>query len=49
MKQNQDVKFRLRYESVLKSMPADIRTELARRKLAEIDEIKRNSQQKNKE
>ena len=40
----QDVKYRLRYEDMLKTMPSDIRQELARRKLEEISKIDRCEQ-----
>jgi len=40
----QNGKYRLRYESMLKAMPPDIRQELARRKLEEINEIYRKKQ-----
>ena len=39
-----DVKYRLRYEAMLKAMPQDIRQELARRKLEEISKIDRGEQ-----
>ena len=43
-KGNQNGKYRLRYESMLKAMPPDIRQELAKRKLEEINEIDRRKQ-----